>query len=84
MSIGKSIHGFVGEPSEIVQEAMNHIGNWFQEAAYAVRDFKEGKMDVGREAVQAVRSVVSGDEDNDGREEEHWDECDPIDENHSL
>jgi len=63
---------------------MNHIGNWFQEAAYAVRDFKEGKMDVGREAVQAVRSVVSGDEDNDGREEEHWDECDPIDENHSL
>lgn len=65
MSIGSSIHSLVGEPTETVMDAMNHIGNWFQEASYAARDLSKGTMNVGEETMQAVKSVVSGEEDED-------------------
>ena len=69
MSIGANIHKVVGEPSEGVQNAMKSIGNWFQEASYAARDLKRGKMDVAGETAAAMKSVVSGDEDENKEEE---------------
>jgi phage-related protein len=65
MSMGSAIHKVVGEPSETVIEAMNQIGNWFQEASYAARDFKQGNMNVREETMQAVKSVVSGDDEDE-------------------
>ena len=65
MSMGSAIHKVVGEPSETVVEAMNQIGNWFQEASYAARDLKQGNMNVGQETMDAVKSVVSGDEEEE-------------------
>lgn len=64
MKIGETIHKVVGDPSAPVNSAMKGIGNWFQEASYAVRDVKEGKMDVADETVQAIKSMVSGEEDD--------------------
>lgn len=63
MSIGQSIHRVVGEPSEGVQGAMRGIGSWFQEASYAARDLKMGKMNMTEETAAAMKSVVSGDEE---------------------
>lgn len=63
MSIGQSIHRVVGEPSEGVQGAMRGIGSWFQEASYAARDLKTGKMNMTEETAAAMKSVVSGDEE---------------------
>ena len=60
MSIGQSIHKVVGEPNEKVQTAMDTVGNWFQEASYAARDLRRGKMDVKGE----LKSVVTGDGDD--------------------
>ena len=65
MSMGSAIHKIVGEPSEQVVQAMNQIGNWFQEASYAARDLKQGNMNVGEETMQAVKSVVSGEPEDD-------------------
>jgi hypothetical protein len=65
MSMGSAIHKVVGEPSESVVEAMNQIGNWFQEASYAARDLKQGNMNVREETMQAVKSVVSGEEEDE-------------------
>ena len=61
MTIGKSIHGVVGDPSESVHDAMVSVGNWFQEASYAVRDLKQGKMNVREETSDAIKRVVTGD-----------------------
>ncbi len=71
MSIGSTIHKVVGEPSAAVVDAMNQIGNWFQEASYAARDLKQGNMNMREETMQAVKLVVSG-------EEEEEDKLDPI------
>ncbi len=49
MSIGASIHKVVGEPSERIKKAMKGVGNWFQEASYAARDFKRGEMNIREE-----------------------------------
>ncbi|KAL9178793.1 hypothetical protein ACHAXT_003924 [Thalassiosira profunda] len=65
MSLGQSIHKVVGEPSESVQEAMHTIGNWFQEASYAARDLRRGKMDVAGETAAAMKSVVTKEEDEE-------------------
>ena len=65
MSMGSAIHKVVGEPSEHVVQAMNQIGNWFQEASYAARDLKQGNMNVGEETMDAVKSVVSGNPEDD-------------------
>eukprot|EP00584_Thalassiosira_punctigera_P007035 CAMPEP_0172530088 /NCGR_PEP_ID=MMETSP1067-20121228/3939_1 /TAXON_ID=265564 ORGANISM="Thalassiosira punctigera, Strain Tpunct2005C2" /NCGR_SAMPLE_ID=MMETSP1067 /ASSEMBLY_ACC=CAM_ASM_000444 /LENGTH=203 /DNA_ID=CAMNT_0013314233 /DNA_START=105 /DNA_END=716 /DNA_ORIENTATION=+ len=70
MSIGESIHRVVGEPGEGMHGAMRGIGNWFQEASYAARDLRRGKMDVAGETAAAMKSVVSGDEDDDDKEGE--------------
>ena len=52
MAVGKSVHGVVGEPSqEVEQGVIKSIGNWFQEASYAVRDFVRGNKDVEDAAV---------------------------------
>jgi hypothetical protein len=60
ISIGSTIHKVVGEPSAAVVDAMNQIGNWFQEASYAARDLKQGNMNMREETMQAVKLVVSG------------------------
>mmetsp|Transcript_8307 Transcript_8307/g.20406 ORF Transcript_8307/g.20406 Transcript_8307/m.20406 type:complete len:190 (-) Transcript_8307:297-866(-) len=70
MSIGESIHKVVGDPNDSVQGAMQSIGNWFQEASYAARDLKHGKMDMAEETAAAMKSVVSGDEDDNKEEAE--------------
>lgn len=62
MSIGASIHKVVGEPTEKVMKAMKGVGNWFQEASYAARDFKRGEMNIGEE--------LKGDEDEEEEDEE--------------
>ena len=64
MSIGQSIHKVVGEPNDKVQNAMDTVGNWFQEASYAARDLRRGKMDVKGE----LKSVVTGDGENNDEE----------------
>jgi hypothetical protein len=64
MKIGETIHKVVGEPNDTVYSAMKGIGNWFQEASYAARDVQRGNMDVAEEAVQAIKSMVTGDEDD--------------------
>ena len=64
MKIGESIHKAVGDPNDTVHSAMKGIGNWFQEASYAARDVRQGKMDVAQETVQAIKSMVTGDEDD--------------------
>jgi hypothetical protein len=64
MKIGETIHKVVGEPNDRVYSAMKGIGNWFQEASYAVRDVRRGKMDVAEETVQAIKSMVTRDEDD--------------------
>ena len=70
MAIGEKIHKIVGEPSENVKEHMRSIGNWFQEASYAARDFERGKMNVGEEMAEGMKSVVTGDEQDEHNEEE--------------
>ena len=62
MSIGASIHKVVGEPTEKVRKAMKGVGNWFQEASYAARDFKRGEMNIGEE--------LKGDDEEEEEEEE--------------
>ena len=47
MSVGKSVHGVVGEPSHSVEQGfMKKIGVWFQEMSYAVRDLVRGEKTV--------------------------------------
>ena len=70
MLIGESIHKVVGEPNETVQSAMKGIGSWFQEASYAARDLQRGKMNVGEEAAAAIKSMVTGDEDDANKKDD--------------
>jgi hypothetical protein len=62
MLIGERIHKVVGDPNEQVRSAVKGIGNWFQEASYAARDVRQGKMDVGEETADAIKKIVSGEE----------------------
>ena len=62
MLIGERIHKVVGDPNEQVRSAVKGIGNWFQEASYAARDVRQGKMDVGEETADAIKNIVTGDE----------------------
>lgn len=63
MSIGASIHKVVGEPSQKIKSAMKGVGNWFQEASYAARDFKRGEMNIAEE--------IKGSNEDEEEEEEH-------------
>ncbi|KAL7496930.1 hypothetical protein ACHAWT_005839 [Skeletonema menzelii] len=47
MSVGQWMHGIVGEPNEEMEFRMKGIGSYFQEASYAVRDFRRGTLDKG-------------------------------------
>lgn len=49
MSVGESVHGVVGEPSERVDRNLNMVANWFQEASYAVRDFLRGDASMSQD-----------------------------------
>lgn len=45
MFFGGFMHGIFGEPTEGLQRKMKGIGNYFQEAAYAARDFERGNLE---------------------------------------
>ncbi len=66
MAIGASIHKVVGEPTEKVKKAMKGVGNWFQEASYAARDFKRGEMNIAEE--------IKGSNEEEEEEEEEGEE----------
>lgn len=53
MAIGGWMHCLFGEPSEEMNDHMKGIGNYFQEASYAVRDFKRGTLEKGEFNFQA-------------------------------
>jgi hypothetical protein len=83
MSIGGCMHHIFGEPSENMSRNMKGVGNYVQEASYAVRDFRRGTLqkdefrfktddlELDEEEEEAVMSAASAEE---GREEEqqHW------------
>lgn len=70
MSIGASIHKVVGEPTEKIRKAMQGVGHFFQEASYAVRDFKKGDLNISEE--------LKG--DNEEEEEDDDEEEEPVEE----
>ena len=47
MSLGQWMHGIVGEPTEEMETQMRGIGSYFQEASYAVRDYRRGTLEKG-------------------------------------
>mmetsp|Transcript_3091 Transcript_3091/g.4654 ORF Transcript_3091/g.4654 Transcript_3091/m.4654 type:complete len:144 (-) Transcript_3091:109-540(-) len=47
MTVGSWMHGLFGEPTEEMNMQMKGIGNYFQEASYAVRDFRRGTIEKG-------------------------------------
>lgn len=47
MSLGQWMHGIVGEPTEEMENQMRGIGSYFQEASYAVRDYRRGTLEKG-------------------------------------
>lgn len=47
MTLGSWMHSIFGEPSEEMDNHMKGIGNYFQEASYAVRDFRRGTLEQG-------------------------------------
>lgn len=65
MSIGASIHKVVGDPSEKVKGMMKGVGNWFQEASYAARDWKRGEMNIAEEMKARDEEDEEDEEDED-------------------
>jgi hypothetical protein len=58
MTVGKSVHRVVGAPSQGMERGMKTVGNWFQEASYAVRDFCRGnKQELGDDASEALSTM---------------------------
>ena len=66
MSVGETVHKWVGEPSPDVEKELKAVGNWFQEASYAARDLfrgtKEGEESSGmqEDAMDAVKTLLRG------------------------
>lgn len=61
MAVGKGVHTVVGEPSPTVEQGMiKSVGNWFQEASYAVRDFVRGNKEVSDDASQTFNDLKEG------------------------
>lgn len=58
MSAGAAIHRVVGDPGEGVKVGMRRIGNFFQEASYAVRDVVRGDAGVKDDARNAWKEMV--------------------------
>lgn len=57
MLVGSAVHSVVGDPPEMMDSSMKQVGNWFQEASYAVRDFWRGDKAVGADAADAFSSM---------------------------
>lgn len=57
MSVGKSVHGVVGGPSEVVEDGMKAVGGWFQEASYAVRDYVRGNKELEDDSNKAFTTM---------------------------
>mmetsp|Transcript_24245 Transcript_24245/g.69726 ORF Transcript_24245/g.69726 Transcript_24245/m.69726 type:complete len:239 (-) Transcript_24245:398-1114(-) len=66
MSAGAAIHRVVGDPGEGVKVGMRRIGNFFQEASYAVRDVVRGDAGVKDDARNAWKEMVGAHEGEDG------------------
>ena len=61
MSAGKVVHSAVGDPSDQVRGSISYIGNWFQEASYAVRDLVRGNhVEMGHDIADTV-SILDDD-----------------------
>jgi len=45
MTLGGCMYGIFGDPSEGLSHRMKGIGSYFQEASYAVRDFRRGTLE---------------------------------------
>lgn len=61
MAVGQSVHSVVGEPAPVVEQGMiKSVGNWFQEASYAVRDFVRGNKEVEDDASQTFADMKEG------------------------
>ena len=61
MAVGKGVHTVVGEPSQAVEQGViKSVGNWFQEASYAVRDFVRGNKEVSDDASQTFADMKEG------------------------
>lgn len=61
MAVGQSVHSVVGEPSGDVEHGViKSVGNWFQEASYAVRDFVRGNKEVEDDTSQAITEMKQG------------------------
>ncbi len=67
MTLGSWMHSLFGEPSEEMNNHMKGIGNYFQEASYAVRDFKRGTLEKGEFNFKTDDLDL---EDDDNEEEE--------------
>lgn len=74
MSAGAAIHRVVGDPGEGMKVGMRRIGNFFQEASYAVRDVVRGDAGVKDDARDAWKEMVGAHEgegpadDDEGKE----------------
>lgn len=62
MSAGAAIHRVVGDPGEGMKVGMRRIGNFFQEASYAVRDVVRGDAGVKDDARNAWKEMVGAHE----------------------
>ena len=71
MCLGGYVHSIFGEPSDTVQASMKGIGSYFQEAAYAARDYKRGTLSKGE-----IASVLR---DNDFDDEQGLEDIDDLD-----
>mmetsp|Transcript_16316 Transcript_16316/g.31039 ORF Transcript_16316/g.31039 Transcript_16316/m.31039 type:complete len:138 (+) Transcript_16316:110-523(+) len=75
MAVGKSVHTVVGDPSPSVEHGViKSVGNWFQEASYAVRDFVRGNKEVEDDASQtfndmkeSAMSAIYGDKEEENQ-----------------
>jgi hypothetical protein len=54
MAIGGTVHKVAGDPSAPAKKALATVGNWFQEASYAVRDIFRGKTEDMQENANVV------------------------------
>lgn len=76
MHVGKSAHTVVGEPNERVGKVLHAIGQWFQEASYAVRDYWRGndRDSMHEDASKAIKTMFSGGETSVKDEEKEAEE----------
>lgn len=70
MSVGQWMHGIVGDPNEEVETNMKGIGSYFQEASYAVRDYRRGTLE--KEEFKFKTDNLDLDEEDDGTDDEGY------------